>query len=84
MCRRFGRPAASTGWHEIEAGSAEWSHAVLDATATGTVNLKVATPGFHLLKLYMVDPGVVVDKIVLDAGDLRPSYLGPPETRGAR
>jgi len=69
---------------KIEAGSAEWSHAVLDATATGTVNLKVATPGFHLLKLYMVDPGVVVDKIVLDAGDLRPSYLGPPETRGAR
>ena len=29
----------------------------------------------------MLDPGVVLDKIVLNTGGLRPSYLGPPETR---
>ena len=29
----------------------------------------------------MLDPGVVLDRVVLDAGGLRPSYLGPPETR---
>jgi hypothetical protein len=32
----------------------------------------------------MMDPGVVLDKIVLDFGGLQPSYIGPPETGRAR
>ncbi len=27
----------------------------------------------------MIHPGVVLQKIVLDRGGLKPSYLGPPE-----
>jgi hypothetical protein len=40
-------------------------------------------PGWHTLRLVAVDAGVVVDKIVIDLGGLRPSYDGPPETRAA-
>jgi hypothetical protein len=32
------------------------------------------------LKLWHVTPGVVVERIIIDAGGLRPSYLGPPES----
>lgn len=34
--------------------------------------------GTHKLKVWMVDPGVVLQKFVIDAHGLKPSYLGPP------
>jgi hypothetical protein len=67
-----------------EVGSPEWSQSVLNEVLTATVRLRVSAAGAHVLKIYMVDAGVVLDKIVIDCGGLKPSYLGPPETRVAK
>ena len=61
-----------------------WSRRVLDSTTIGSSTLDVTTAGAHVLKIYMVDPGVVLDKLVLDTGGARPSYFGPPETKIVR
>ena len=40
----------------------------------------LARPGAHVLKFWAVDPGVVLQKLVISAGDLPQTYLGPPES----
>lgn len=57
-----------------------WERSVGDGVRRVTTNLAVARPGNHVLKFWLVTPGVVLERIVLDAGGVRPSYLGPPES----
>ena len=74
-------PQVVTVGADLLVPSRQWSLNVLNASVTTTSIHEITTAGQHVLKLYMIDPGIVVDKIVLDSGGLRPSYLGPPETR---
>jgi hypothetical protein len=39
----------------------------------------VSAPGKHMLKITMVDPTVVIMKIIIHDSPLPPSYFGPPE-----
>ena len=65
----------------VKDGSADWAQGVLNSTRVVSFKLTVPSAGAHTLRIYGVDPGVVLDKIVIDLGGLQPSYLGPPETR---
>ncbi|MGS2738710.1 glycosyl hydrolase 115 family protein [Sinomicrobium sp. M5D2P17] len=42
---------------------------------------RVDEPGEHLLRIRMLDPGIVLQKIIIDTGGLEPSYLGPEESK---
>lgn len=63
-------PEFSKSWVESVEDNARYTHAAIT----------ISKPGYHTLKYWMIDPGVVLQKIVVNAGGLRPSYLGPPES----
>jgi hypothetical protein len=63
-----------------DTGVKAWDQLVADNVSSTTTNHHLARPGEHVLKFWLVDPGVVLQKLVVDAGGVKPSYLGPPES----
>ncbi|KPI20381.1 hypothetical protein OK074_1210 [Actinobacteria bacterium OK074] len=58
----------------------QWGRNTADnVNRTGTTH-RVETAGRHVLTFWMVDPTVVLDRLVIDTGGLKYSYLGPPES----
>ncbi|MFN8257104.1 MAG: glycosyl hydrolase 115 family protein [Bacteroidales bacterium] len=57
-----------------------WTQAVSDNIIIKSSEHILENPGQHVLKFWLVDPGIVLQKIVIDNGGLKPSYLGPPES----
>lgn len=62
-------------------GSGIWNRWVAENIIIKTSGHKIDRPGKHIVKFWMVDAGVVLQKLVIDFGDVKPSYLGPPETK---
>ena len=57
-----------------------WYENVLKNCAVKKPTLHSDRPGRHTVKIICGDPGVVVQKIVLDFGGMKRSYAGPPPT----
>ena len=57
-----------------------WDKMVADNIKISVSRHRVTRTGAHTLKFYFVDPGVVLQRLVIDAGGVKPSYLGPPES----
>jgi hypothetical protein len=58
----------------------DWELVTAESVRQTVTKHMISNPGEHTLKVWMVDPGMVLQKIVVDLGGERPSYLGPPET----
>jgi hypothetical protein len=68
-------------------GNRDWEQSVRDNARYITSKLQIAAPGYHTFKVWMVDPGVVLERILIDtpASAKAISYLGPPESfRGTK
>jgi len=57
-----------------------WNNSVTDRVKKKFSTHSVDKPGKHTLKIWMIDPGVVFQKFVINTGGLKPSYLGPEES----
>lgn len=57
-----------------------WNLSVTNNTRVMETSHKLSVPGPHTLKLWVVTPGVVFEKIVIETKKIGGSYLGPPES----
>jgi hypothetical protein len=68
--------------YNAQNGNRDWEQTVRDNGRLVTTTHTIATPGYHTLKIWMIDPAVVLEKIVVNtsAAPAGKSYLGPEES----
>ncbi len=54
--------------------SEEWKQNVLSNSAIRSVKVPSLNAGKHVLHVYMIDPGVILDRILINLGGLKPGY----------
>lgn len=59
----------------------EWQAKRIIETATTHL---IEKAGLHTIRIRPLEPGIVFQKIILDVGGLKPSYLGPPQSEYKR
>ncbi|KAL6245010.1 hypothetical protein RBB50_007785 [Rhinocladiella similis] len=57
-----------------------WEGMVANAVMANTTTHDLGKAGAHSLNVWLLEPGLIVQKLVLDLGGVRESYLGPPES----
>ncbi len=60
--------------------SEEWKQNVLSNSAMRSVKIPSLNAGNHVLHIYMIDPGVILDRMLIDLGGLKPFYGVLPES----
>lgn len=58
-----------------------WTNAVANNKFVKTSKHKLIGAGTHTIKYSMIDPGLVLQKLIIDNGGLKPSYLGPVQSK---
>jgi hypothetical protein len=59
----------------------QWERVTSDNISLTSTRHLIRRPGVHVLKLWMVDPTLAIQKVVVDAGGMQQSFLGPPESK---
>jgi hypothetical protein len=59
----------------------EWKQNVLGNTAIRKIEGSLLAPGKHTLRIFAIDPGVILDRFVIDVGGMKTGYGVILETR---
>jgi hypothetical protein len=65
-------------------GQDAWGQTVQEGLRKVTTKHQIGTPGAHVIKVWMVDPAVVLQRVLLRFDEVRASYFGPPESSCSR
>jgi hypothetical protein len=57
-----------------------WQDSVVNGARVVSISIGKVEPGKHELALWLLEPGTVVQRVVVDLGGMKSSYLGPPES----
>ena len=77
------RPAETLSF-DLRPDKADWNQAVSNNIHILGLPVKGLTAGKHTIKIYRIDGNVVLERVVLETGDVTPTYLGPPESGTAK
>lgn len=58
----------------------DWERWVSNNIIETSTKHNISETGKHTVKIWMVDAGLVIQKIIVRTGEEKPTYLGPPET----
>jgi hypothetical protein len=61
-------------------GQEAWGRTVTEAVRKVSTKHHLSRPGTHVIKVWMIDPAVVLQRVLLHFGEVRPSYYGPTES----
>jgi hypothetical protein len=70
----------NNAYYNNSTGTDKWGNSILNNVETLTASVNIAEKGIHKIKLYGVDPGAVVDKIVITTGTKYSLFYGEPES----
>lgn len=65
---------------QADTSTRAWEKTVADEINVTTTHHTLARSGAHVLKFWMVDPGVALEKLVVELHPIGSTYLGPPES----
>jgi len=60
-----------------------WQESVRTGVRAARTPYRVPAAGRHTLRIFGIDPAATLQKIIIDTGGLKPSYLGPPQSSNA-
>lgn len=64
--------------NDVKEYSKEWADNVIRNSTINQTIINIEKPGKHTLRIYAVDPGMIIQKIVINFGAMKKSYIGSP------